>query len=144
MTDLNIELKHVPLEINTINRSVLDVEELLFKVQEASFIGLDYLDLKAVERALIALALLNGADKVPSLSAAINFLQSTGEERDESNVMFSGIGEVSQGVFITQPLVNETVTALQESSKVLSRVPGQQALSQRALQASADIGSFLI
>lgn len=132
MTDLNIELKPVPLETYIEHRSELDVQELLFKVQEASSIGLDYLDLMPVERALIALALLNGADKVPSLSAAINFLQSLGH------------GEVSQGVFISQPVVNETVTALQESSKVLRRVPGQQALSRRALSASDGIESFLI
>lgn len=144
MTDLKTESQHGLIEDNTINRGELDVHELLFKIQEASFIGLDYLEIETIERALIALALLNGAREVPSLSAAINFLQSTGEQRDESNVMLSGRGEVSQGIFISPPIVVETVAALQESSKVLSRVPGQQALSRRALQASADIESFLV
>lgn len=133
MTELKVELNRTPLENNTERRGELNISDLLYKVQEASLRGYDYVEIDVIERALIALAVLNGATNVPSLSAAINFLQSAGEEIDESD------DEIGPVVRISPPLVIETIATLQESSAVLSRVPGQQKLSRRALQASVNI-----
>ena len=71
-------------------------------------------------------------------------LEADNKRAKRLEAIFSGQGEANQGIFISPPMVQETVAALHESSAALSRVPGQQALSRRALSASAGIESLVI
>ena len=169
MTDLEIELHKRVSEENIDNRSNLAVGELLFTVREASVCGDDSIDMTIIENALIALALLNGAENVPSLDAAVKFFQTLAEVKDgkesmikglehqiciadislqESNervdsleALLSGRDEARHGITISPPQLLETVAALRESSIALGLVPGGLELSQRAHLASKAIGA---
>jgi hypothetical protein len=169
MTDFEIELLKRASEENIGYRSDLAVGELLSTVREASVYDDKLIDVTIIENALIALALLNGAENVPSLDAAVKFFQSLAKVKDgnesviksleeeigiadvslqESNErvdslegLLSDRGEARHGITISPPLALEMAAALRESSIALDSVPGRRELSQRAHRASRAIGA---
>ena len=149
---------------NEINHlSSMAVHELQTNARDAQIYGYDFVELSTIERGIIGLATLAGAERVSSLDAALTYLQNAVESLAEKDGQIEDLEktntelieklEVSDkrvesfesvlsardqgatGILLETGPLKKVMTALESSQLVLDRVAGQRALSMQAFHA---------
>jgi hypothetical protein len=98
------------------------VDGLIIELREAQTYGYEYADIKKFERGLLAIASLQGLTNVLNIEDAIHALANRGSVSKQVEVTL--VNEEQVGI------IGDTLT---DVSNVLTKVPGQRELAQRAI-----------